>query len=509
MGLQTAFVAALALATASLGVACWGAPGFGCGAAIENAVRKGSSTGASARTEPHRAAADGGLQVATAGSAASFAPMLYDIDSVDCEVADVLKGLARQSGTNMVVPSTNSSRITVELSQVSVEDAIKYITRLANLQYVVDNGTYIIGTDLRDESDEPAEAVEASVIATYRANHVSGFQLAQALGGVFGEETLEVVAGPAAIAPTLDETQTSAVTGISAATLEAESSGAGMGSRVLILSGPKDVVSEALELCRTLDQPAKQVLVDVMITDISRDALKELGISWSWNPIQIREEAPGSVIKFGKFTRAATNIEGILSALAQDGSADLLANPQIAVLDGQKAFVLIGDRLLFPVLTGYTQAMTPIFDKAEERVGIYLQVAPMVSDDGTITMTIYPQVSVVTDYLEVNEASYPQISTREAQTTIRVRSGDKIAIGGLIRDEEVTLLRKVPGLSEIPLFGELFKSRRKVHHASEVVIFLTPIIIEEETASWRGASPRNRVRPRGPAREAAGGEADH
>lgn len=448
------------------------------------------------------------LEIASAGSSAVNVPRLYDVDSVDCEVADVLKGLARQSGTNMVVPSASSNRITVELHQVSVEDAVKYITRLANLEYVVENGTYIIGTGLTDESGADEEAVAASVLATYRANHVSSSQLVQTLLAVFGEESLDITTGPASIAPKLDETQTSAVTGVTASTLEAAKTELEPASRVLILSGPKDVVAEALELCRTLDKPAKQVLVDVMITDISRDALKELGISWSWNPIQIREDAPGSVIKFGKFSRQSANIEGILAALAQEGNADLLANPQVAVIDGQKAFVLIGDRLLFPVLTGYTQAMTPIFDKAEERVGIYLQVAPMVADDGTITMTIYPQVSVVTEYLEVNGASYPQISTREAQTTIRVRSGDKIAIGGLIRNEEVTLLRKVPGLSEIPLFGELFKSRRKVHHASEVVIFLTPTIVEDGSISWGGTMLQDGAREE-PAGEANGGASNH
>jgi type II secretory pathway component GspD/PulD (secretin) len=460
-------------ALATLASCAWSMPGSGYGAALKALAQ---SQGATVAGE----GATASIEVASAGVAA--APRLFDIDSVDCEVADVLKGLARQSGTNIVVPSTGTNRITVELKQVSVEDAVRYITRLANLEYVVDNGTYIVGTDLKNPADEVDEATKGTTIATYRVNHVSCSELMQSLSSVFGEGVLQMAPGPASIAPKLDDTQTSSVTGVAASTLEATQE-VETRSQVLIITGPKDVVAEALELCRVLDEPAKQVLVDVMITDISESALREMGVSWSWNSIQIREDAPESVIKFGKFTRASASIEGILSALSQSGNANLLANPQIAVLNGQKAFVLIGDRLLFPVLTGYTQAMTPIFDKAEERVGIYLQVAPLVADDGTITMTIYPQVSVVTDYLEVNGASYPQISTREAQTTIRVRSGDKIAIGGLIRDEEVTVLKKVPGLSEIPLFGELFKSRRKVHESSEVVIFLTPTILDQETVS--------------------------
>jgi type II secretory pathway component HofQ len=448
-------------------------------------------------------------QVTAAVLAPSPQPGLYDIDSVDCEAADVLKGLARRAGVNLIVPSSATNRITIELHQVTVEDAVKYITRLSGLDYVNENGTYIIGNGLAKDAESEMVAGKAFLVTTYRANHVTCSQLAEAISKIFADDQLTLATGPEPIAPRLDETQTSSVTGVAAAALSAASEEAAAHSQVLILSGPEDIVSQALDLCRELDRPAKQITVDVTITDVSRDALKELGISWTWNPIQIREETPDSVIKFGKLTRASASIEGVLAALAQKGDAHLLANPSVSVLDGQKAFVLIGDRLLFPVLTGYTQAMTPIFDKAEERVGIYLQVAPRVADDGTITMTIYPQVSVVTDYLEINGASYPQISTREAQTTIRVRNGEKIAIGGLIRDEEVTQLKKVPGLSEIPLFGELFKSRRKVHQTSEVVIFLTPTIVDDKAEAASSDSEVKVIAPSGAEEATEGGEADH
>jgi type II secretory pathway component GspD/PulD (secretin) len=171
-------------------------------------------------------------------------------------------------------------------------------------------------------------------------------------------------------------------------------------------------------------------------------------------------------------------MEGTISSLGRNDEAKLLARPVISVLDGDKAFILIGERILYPVLVGYTQAQTPIFDKAEERVGIYMQVAPLVSQDGEITMTIYPQVSVVTGYLEVNEASYPQISTREAQTTVRVRSGEQIVLGGLIQDEDIENFKKVPGLSRLPFFGSLFKWRSTSKRKSEVVIFLRPSLVE-------------------------------
>ena len=96
--------------------------------------------------------------------------------------------------------------------------------------------------------------------------------------------------------------------------------------------------------------------------------------------------------------------------------------------------------------------------------------------NGEITLTVYPQVSVVTSFLTINGASYPQISTREQQTTVRVKDGEKIVIGGLLRDEELNNIQRVPLLSRIPFFGELFTYRKKTRHKSEVIITITPEI---------------------------------
>ncbi|MGG2305217.1 hypothetical protein ACE4Z6_27720, partial [Salmonella enterica] len=82
----------------------------------------------------------------------------------------------------------------------------------------------------------------------------------------------------------------------------------------------------------------------------------------------------------------------------------------------EHGFVLIGDRLSYPVVTGFSQAGSPIISKEEKSVGVYLQVAANIASDGTLTLSLYPQVSTVTGYLNLNGASYPQIATREAQT---------------------------------------------------------------------------------------------
>jgi type II secretory pathway component GspD/PulD (secretin) len=96
-------------------------------------------------------------------------------------------------------------------------------------------------------------------------------------------------------------------------------------------------------------------------------------------------------------------------------------------------------------------------------------------------MKLFPQVSTVTGFLDIpQQGSYPQISTREANTSLRTKSGETVMIGGLLRDEEIKNIERVPILSKIPFFGELFTRRKTTRNKSQVVISITPTIIQGE-----------------------------
>jgi type II secretory pathway component GspD/PulD (secretin) len=435
---------------------------------------EGPTPAAEQQVEPEPAASE-------PGRVSPDADGRYSLNMAEEDVGVALKALARQSRTNIAVASGVSGKVTLELHDVTVEDALRYITELTELAWRKDGNTYVVTKAPPAAEVEPGPPPPPAVIATYTTSNVGATQLAQTVGDLFREDGLVAKAGPPQVTPTLDEAQTSEVTGVASASLTTGASTeiAVDRARIVILRGPEPVVHQAMEACRRLDTPRQQVKIEVLVMDISTDALRNLGLTWTWSSIGFREERTSEGIKFGEFGRDTVSIDATLSALARDDAARLLARPVVSVVDGGRAFVLIGERILYPVLVGYTQAQTPIFDKGEERVGIYMQVAPRVSEDGEITMTIYPQVSVVTDYMEVNGASYPQISTREAQTTVRVRSGDQIVIGGLIQDDDIRTLRRVPGLSKIPLFGELFKWRSTTTRRSEVVIFMRPILVLE------------------------------
>lgn len=432
--------------------------------------------------------------------------MLCSVQVVQEDPAKVLELISRQTKTNLVLLSSPTAKLTINLVNVRLIDMIRHICALTQLGHVKVGSTFILAGESQLKAAYPLEWNAANpttpvaqappaITKVYRANYVSSIQIAEALGKLFDKTKLSAVAGPVQANPTVLSADTASTTGMSSTTNSTNSTNTAPGSgtqspsngasdqqgsavpaKLLILRGDAATVEEAYQLAIQMDTARPQVSIEVTVYDIEDSALKQLGLSWTIGNVDITENSTNSPT-IGSFTRAPQTFSAVVSALEQKDKAKLLASPKISVLDGERAYILIGDRINYPVLTGYSQANTPIFSTAVERVGIYLQVAASISSDQTITLCMYPQVSSITGYLNVNGASYPQVSTREAQTTLRLRSGETVVLGGLLQNEETSELQKLPILSELPFIGELFKRRQKTKTASQVIISIKPTLI--------------------------------
>jgi len=401
----------------------------------------------------------------------------------------ILQVLSAQTGANLILLSKAETKLTVRLTQVPLSEMIRHICVMCDLSFLRIGKTFVIATPDRLKAAYPKEWETAHptppvvaqetpeiVTQTYSSNYVTGSEIVTALDKIFKGKDVVFIAGPTQQSPEIGYQDGAKATGTSTSILtKSESSG----SKFVVMSGPKPFVEAAMTMAKQLDQPRRQVSIAVSINDITNDALRELGITWSFSNVTLQERDVKGV-NFGSFDRSPVSIVNTLSALEKSGKSKLLAAPNVSVLDGERAFVLIGNRINYPVLVGYSQNNAPIFSKEEERVGIYLQVSPSISDDGYVTLSLYPQVSTITGYLTVNGASYPQIATREAQTTLRVASGSTIVMGGLFSDEEIASVDKVPFLAEIPILGEIFKHRKTTKTKSQVIITVTPTILVEK-----------------------------
>ena len=410
---------------------------------------------------------------------------LYSVDASGTDIKFVLEALARQSGANVVVSPDVSGTITAHLKQMSMESLLECLAAAHGFEWSKRGETYLISAkdaNAKTEVTPPPPAPEPEALV-WRCRHVRAADLVNTLSNVF--PGCKVAVGPSSVTPKLQDPLSGASAAIGVATSGSGASSTSSGSSqdnatTIILYGDAKEIDRAKTLLEKIDVARSQIAIEVAVIEIGSELTKELGISWSWNDITLKEAA-GSGIKFGNITKQPMTFTGALAALTSDGRSHLLAQPNISVLDGACADILIGDRILFPKLVGYNQFGTPIYDKDEERVGIYLQIAPRVTGDDEVVLTLYPQVSLVTKYLKTQAGDYPQISTREARTTVRVKSGATLAIGGLIKDDDIRSAEKIPLLGDLPILGQFFRHNTTTKNRTEIVIFLTPKIVPPGT----------------------------
>ena len=251
----------------------------------------------------------------------------------------------------------------------------------------------------------------------------------------------------------------------------------------------KGSTSDGLRLQKAisvLDVPTKQVTLEAKVIALSKEDSKNLGINWNWDKIPQNEDNQNnnsydendSSNNFGgnfKFWRGYSfKFNATLNALIAKGKAKILATPSIITIPGKEASIFIGDHI--PVQTEKHNSTGSYTTTEYIDAGIKLAFTPIVSKDGKmVTASVHTEVSTPS---LVSEMKNYRITSRTADTNVRMLNGETLVIGGLINEEEMKSMQKVPLLSNIPIFGELFKNRSKRKAKTEVIMFLTPHITE-------------------------------
>ncbi len=249
-------------------------------------------------------------------------------------------------------------------------------------------------------------------------------------------------------------------------------SGPGSRSRVLILAGPKEQVEQATQVLAAQDIAPVQVLIEAKMVEMSPESSKQLGFLYDWNSFSFTENnGRNKAHQFGGWSRAPFNWNVTLEAMETRREAKVLARPNIAVVDGEDASIFIGDILRYERLQSNTAA-GQAFTIESVPVGVALLCRPRVNGEGDVTLRVHPVVSTVSGFTGRNK-DIPITSSREAESVIRMKDGETVAIGGLLREEDIRTLTKVPILGDLPLLGQLFRHRNNSQRKTEVTIFIT------------------------------------
>jgi type II secretion system protein D len=257
----------------------------------------------------------------------------------------------------------------------------------------------------------------------------------------------------------------------------------------LLLQGSPAALDQAVKVLSLMDVAPQQIHIEAKIVETNPSVAEEYGLKWSWTRFGFYEAAAGTQVDTGStggpggdfssfrtknngpgvFSRVPFSFQAVLSAMITKRDAKLLANPSISVINDQDASIFIGDTLRFQTLATSGPTTGNQFTVVEVPVGIILLVHPRVNEDGMVTLRMHPVVSTVTGLIN----GLPQTSAREAETTVRVKDGDTLVIGGLIRDEDIREMSKIPILGDLPIIGQLFRNTSRNHRRTEVMIVLT------------------------------------
>ena len=247
---------------------------------------------------------------------------------------------------------------------------------------------------------------------------------------------------------------------------------------------------QTLSLIRTtleqLDRKQSQVLVEVLVVDVTLTKDLALGVEWSLpgipklGGVDYNGTFSNSLALSGKtpdfqYALLQGNTSAIIHSLMQETKVDVKSAPKILTLDNQKATVTVGQQV--PNVTGSqtTSGGQVIYTYNYNTVGTTLEVTPHINQDNFVTMTVHQNVSKITS---TTYFGAPVLDNRDAVTSVRVKDGETMVLGGIMTDQSLVTENKVPILGDIPLIGFLFNSSQTTKEKTELLIFLTPHIID-------------------------------
>jgi len=261
----------------------------------------------------------------------------------------------------------------------------------------------------------------------------------------------------------------------------------------ITLRGTPDQLVLAQKLVSDLDKPKAEVVIDIAVLSISRDRLRNMGTTVPTSTSIAVAAAPlgAGVVKLGSVNGGIFSLGvpgGKFEFLMSDSNTKVLQNPQIRVLDQQKATLKIGDRI--PIATGSFSAaggvsgggISPLVNTQFQYidVGVNIDITPQIHSNREVTLKMVLEVSSVSGEVNIGGITQPQIGQRRIEHESRLEDGEINLVGGILQDTETQSLSGYPWLAKIPLLKYLFGQESKKRNESEIVFAITPHIVRAE-----------------------------
>lgn len=272
---------------------------------------------------------------------------------------------------------------------------------------------------------------------------------------------------------------------------------------LIIVASPQDfeVISQIID---KLDIVREQVLVEMLILEVTEEALSEIGVDWATLDEAVSDSIRGfgltnlgprvnflngtlEGLAVGAWRGSGSNVRvgAILQALQKESGVNILSTPHITTSNHRKALIIVGENRPFVTQSRITESanpLTPTVIKTFEYkdVGITLEITPHVSQGGLVRLEVDSEFTKLIEDVTTPSPDTPTTAKRTAQTVVTMGSGTTVVIGGLIRDDTIHVEKKVPLVGDLPLIGALFRSQRDRSQKTNLLIFITPHVMNNQ-----------------------------
>lgn len=393
---------------------------------------------------------------------------LVSLDVVNAPITDVVREIGYQSEVNMITYGLPDATITAKASNLTIDQALTYIFRGTEYTFRKEGEMYVLG-------DKNTSGIASNKLL--RLKHIRA-------------DVIEPLI-PDAIK------QSASVQVIK------EQNG-------LMIIGTNDIIVELENFIEQIDFPTPQIMIEALVVDVNTTDLYQLGVSLAqggapdssyFNPFSAlfgqgadqtgglslqgsgsdlnnAFASNGSLFGIQNLGRLPDNFFFRINALDQQGLVTVRSRPQISTINGYTASIEIGTTQYF-LLTSTTPLQSPnqIVTQESQRfesieANVLLEITPWVSASGDVTVEVHPEFNTPVGALSADVP--PTINSRVLDSTVRLKDGETIILGGLIQESETENVNKVPLLGDIPLLGRLFRNKSTNLMKSELVIFITP-----------------------------------
>ena len=382
------------------------------------------------------------------------------------KLVNVVRMLVSQDNYNLIMGEEVQGEVTMNLNDVSLETALDGILHVNNYEWFMQDNIIVV----QPMTTKQAMSGELTT-RMFRLNYITGTMISEAVKEVLTPRgKIKALSSTASTNVEPGEKDILMVTDIP--------------TNFALIEG----------VIRSLDIQTEQINIAVKFIETTLRHDEIIGVDWdlreSMSLINSGNTDTSSSFDLGYLTMGDQTmnfatlskpvVSAILSLLANDGSTKLLQEPQVTTMNNSPANILVGTTipLLVPQGEGSVFGTNP-YTYEDQHVNVSLDVLPRVNQEKIISMKIDAVVQAIIGF--VGKDQRPMISTRSTNTSVRVNNGETLLIGGLIFDTDQEIASKVPLLGDIPLIKWLFRSSNKNKEQRELLIFITPTVISNDT----------------------------